>query len=210
MDFSYERNLQLAGYQLIAGIDEAGRGPLAGPVVAAAVIFSFTEIPQDLERLADSKKLSARRRELFSKIIMARAAAFGIGICDHQTIDRLNILQATFLAMKKALTALAAQPDIILVDGQLPLPNYSAPQKPIINGDNMIFSIAAASILAKVARDRIMKQMHERYPQYCFNQHKGYGTKLHLAMLRLYGPCEIHRQSFRPIKHFFKISAYRH
>ena len=205
MDFSYERNLQLSGYQLIAGIDEAGRGPLAGPVVAAAVIFNFTEVPEELKFLADSKKLSARRRESFSKIIMARAENFGIGICDHQTIDRLNILQATFLAMKKALTALSVNPDIILVDGQLPLPNYSAPQQAIINGDNIIFSIAAASVLAKVARDRFMTAMHERYPQYGFRQHKGYGTKLHMDALQLHGPCEIHRRTFRPVRDFFQF-----
>jgi len=209
MNLSYELTLKSQGHDLIAGLDEAGRGPLAGPVVAAAVIFNFTEIPEDLKGLADSKKLSAQRRENFSKIIMARATAFGVGICDHQTIDRINILQATFLAMKKALTALDASPGIIVIDGNLPLPNYSQPQKSVVNGDEKIFSIAAASVLAKVARDRIMLAMHERYQQYGFKQHKGYGTKLHLKMLEKFGPCEIHRQSFRPVKDFFKITNYQ-
>jgi len=200
MDFSYETNLKQQGYQLIAGIDEAGRGPLAGPVVAAAVIFDFIAIPEELNGIADSKKLNADKRVSFAKIIMERAAGFGIGVCDHLTIDRLNILQATFLAMKKALSALKTKPAIILVDGGLPLPNYSSPQQAIINGDNLIFSIAAASILAKVTRDAIMEEMHAKYPRYFFNRHKGYGTKLHLDALKLYGPCEIHRRSFRPVK----------
>jgi ribonuclease HII len=200
MDFSYETNLKQQGYQLVAGIDEAGRGPLAGPVVAAAVIFDFTDIPAELTAVNDSKKLSADRRTDLAKIIMERAAGFGVGLCGHETIDRINILQASFLAMKKALSLLKTKPQIILVDGKLPLPNYSSPQQAIINGDNLIFSIAAASILAKVARDAIMEEMHLKYPQYFFNQHKGYGTKLHLDALKLYGPCEIHRKSFRPVK----------
>ena len=200
MDFSYEQKLQADGFKLIAGVDEAGRGPLAGPVVAAAVIFDFTAIPKELSRLADSKKLSADKRVSFARIIMERAAGYGIGWCDHNTIDRLNVLQASFLAMKKALSALKTKPQIILVDGQLPIPNYSSPQQAIIDGDNLIFSIAAASVLAKVTRDGLMEEMHLKYPQYFFNRHKGYGTKLHLDALKLYGPCEIHRKSFRPVK----------
>ncbi|PIR93366.1 ribonuclease HII [Candidatus Falkowbacteria bacterium CG10_big_fil_rev_8_21_14_0_10_43_10] len=200
MNFSYERDLRSQGYKLVAGIDEAGRGPLAGPVVAAAVIFDFQEIPENLRPVTDSKKLTAKKREVLSDIILQQAAACGIGLCDHETIDRINILQASFLAMKKALGNLSQKPDLVLIDGHLPLPNYSSPQEPIINGDNLIFSIAAASILAKVARDRIMNEMHNKYPRYFFNKHKGYGTKLHLNALKLYGPCEIHRKSFRPVK----------
>lgn len=205
MDFSYETTLKREGYQLIAGIDEAGRGPLAGPVVAAAVIFDFQAVPVELSAVTDSKKLSADKRVSFAKIIMERAAGYGIGVCDHTTIDRINILQASFLAMKKALSTLKTKPSIILVDGQLPLPNYSQPQRAVINGDNLIFSIAAASILAKVTRDAMMEQMHGLYPQYFFNRHKGYGTKLHLDALKLYGPCEIHRKSFGPIKKLLNI-----
>ncbi|MEK7067798.1 MAG: ribonuclease HII [Patescibacteria group bacterium] len=200
MDFSYEQKLQAGGFKLIAGLDEAGRGPLAGPVIAAAVIFDFPEVPAELRAVTDSKKLSADKRAHLAKIIMERAASYGLGLCDHETIDRINILQASFLAMKKALSTLKTKPSIILVDGQLPLPNYSSPQQAIINGDNLVFSIAAASILAKVTRDAMMEQMHGLYPQYFFNRHKGYGTKLHLDALKLYGPCEIHRKSFRPVK----------
>ncbi|MFA6551055.1 MAG: ribonuclease HII [Patescibacteria group bacterium] len=200
MDFSYETNLKQQGYNVIAGIDEAGRGPLAGPVVAAAVIFDFSEVPAELNAVNDSKKLSADRRTDLAKLIMERAAGFGIGLCNHETIDRINILQASFLAMKKALSILKLKPQIILVDGNLPLPNYSLPQKAIVNGDGLIFSIAAASILAKVARDAMMEEMHLKYPRYFFNQHKGYGTKLHLNALKLYGPCEIHRKTFKPVK----------
>ncbi len=200
MDFSYENNLQKKGYGLIAGIDEAGRGPLAGPVVAAAVIFNFTEIPEKLTSIADSKKLTGKKREELFDVIVQESLAYGVGICDHETIDRINILQATFLAMKKALGSLRQNPNIILLDGQLPLPNYSSPQQAIINGDNLIFSIAAASIIAKVTRDQIMNEMHLKYPSYFFDKHKGYGTKLHINALKLYGPCAIHRKSFKPIK----------
>ena len=200
MNFTYEQNLQKNGYPLIAGLDEAGRGPLARPVVAAAVIFNFTEIPEKLQSINDSKKLSPKKREEFFNLIIQHATDCGVGICDHQTIDRINILEATFLAMKKALGAIKHKPDIILIDGNLPISNYSSPQKPIINGDNLIFSIAAASIIAKVTRDRIMEEMHIKYPSYLFSKHKGYGTKLHMDALKLYGPCEIHRKTFRPVK----------
>lgn len=202
MNLSYECSLQAQGYKLVAGIDEAGRGPLAGPVVAAAVVFDFDSIPPELETVKDSKKLSAKKRTELFTIITRHAQTFALGICDRDTIDRINILQATFLAMKKALGALALRPDIILLDGSLLLPNYSGRQQAIIRGDNSVFSIACASILAKVARDRIMEKMHERYPRYFFNRHKGYGTSLHLQALKLYGPCEIHRRSFGPVKEY--------
>jgi len=200
MDFVYEQNLQKQGDKLLAGIDEAGRGPLAGPVVAAAVIFDFNNIPEDLKLAADSKKLSAAKREKLFSAIIKNAAAFSLGICDNAVIDRINILQATFLAMKKAHSALQKKPDIILIDGNQILPNYTGKQTCVINGDDLIFSIACASILAKVSRDRIMEKMHEKFPRYNFKQHKGYGTKIHMEALKLYGPCEIHRASFRPVR----------
>ncbi|MDP3899958.1 MAG: ribonuclease HII [bacterium] len=200
MDLSYELNLRKNGYTSIAGIDEAGRGPLAGPVVASAVMFDFDSVPEELSAVKDSKKISAKKREELFELILGQAAGFGVGMCDHRAIDRLNILEATFLAMKMALGNMRTKPSLILLDGNLPLPNYSSPQKSIVNGDNLVFSIAAASIIAKVTRDRIMAEMHKKYPAYQFLKHKGYGTKLHLDALKLYGPCEIHRRSFRPVK----------
>lgn len=200
LNLSYEQELRNKGFALVAGIDEAGRGPLAGPVVAASVIFNFSEIPDELKIINDSKKLTAKKREELFDVITWHALSYGIGLCDHHTIDRINILQASFLAMKKALGSLKQKPNIILLDGQFELPNYSSPQEAIINGDNLIFSIAAASILAKVTRDRIMEGEHNKYPKYFFNKHKGYGTRLHMDALKLYGPCEIHRKSFKPVK----------
>ena len=139
-----------------------------------------------------------KREEAFG--IIKSELDFGIGICDHETIDRINILEATFLAMKKALSALKQRPDFVLVDGKFAIPNLSIKQKAVIDGDRLIFSIAAASIIAKVTRDRIMLEMHKLYPQYEFNKHKGYGTKLHLAALKKFGPSPIHRRSFRPVR----------
>jgi ribonuclease HII len=204
-----EQSLFSQGHKLIGGIDEAGRGPLAGPVVAACVIWGsdfdagkleYTE----LKFLRDSKKLDEKRREELFKIIKEEALEVGVGICDHLTVDRANIFQATFLAMKKALSTLKNKPDFVLIDGKFIIPNCSYEQKAIIKGDSKIFSIMAASIIAKVTRDRLMKKFHEQYPEYCFGQHKGYGTKLHLEMLKKYGPCPIHRRSFGPVKKFFK------
>lgn len=205
LDLLVEKQLISDGYQFIAGIDEAGRGPLAGPVVAACVVFQPNLKIEDLEfselRLVkDSKKLNYKKRKELFKIIKSECAEIGIGICDHKTIDRINILQATFLAMKKAIGALKQKPDYILVDGNFLIPNCSYRQKAIIGGDAAVFSIAAASIVAKAARDQIMLEMHERYSNYGFNRHKGYGTKFHLTCLKKYGPCEIHRRSFGPVK----------
>lgn len=205
LDLIEEQNLFNEGYGLIGGIDEAGRGPLAGPVVAACVIFKPGFKMEDLEfselRLVDdSKKINKKKREALFKIIKEESYETGIGICDHKTIDRINILQATFLAMKKAISALKEKPEFIMLDGKFLIPNCSYRQKAIIGGDKSVFSIAAASIIAKVTRDRIMREMHKQYPCYGFDKHKGYGTKLHLARLKKYGPCEIHRRSFGPVK----------
>ena len=188
------------GAEFIGGIDEAGRGPLAGPVVAACVILNPNfKINKEIQEIKDSKKLSAAKREKLTDVIFASFTEVGIGICDHATIDRINILQATFLAMKKAIGALKQKPDFILTDGKFGIPNISIKQKAIINGDNLSLSIAAASIIAKVKRDEIMLELHEKYPQYSFDKHKGYGTKLHMEALQRHGPCPMHRKSFKPV-----------
>lgn len=200
LNFSYENRLRKNDYATIVGIDEAGRGPLAGPVVAAAVHFDCTRVPADLKRLTDSKKLTARARDELYDAIITHAASWGIASADNRIIDRINILQAAFQAMRGALFRLSTQPDIILIDGKLPLPGYAGEQRAIVDGDANIFSIAAASVIAKVTRDRLMIDAHRRYPRYFFHKHKGYGTKLHLQALQLYGPCAIHRRSFGPVK----------
>jgi len=210
LDLNEEQGLFRRGYKLVAGIDEAGRGPLAGPVVAACVIikagFVLDRIKElkiknkNLFLIRDSKKLSEKKREELFDVITEEFAEVGVGVCDHETIDRINILEATFLAMKKAIGALKQKPDFILVDGRAKIPNSSYSQKAIIRGDELIFSIAAASIIAKVTRDRIMKKMDSLYPDYAFCKHKGYGTELHLERLRRFGPSPIHRRSFGPVK----------
>jgi ribonuclease HII len=201
-DLQAEQRLFSSGLNNIGGIDEAGRGPLAGPVVAACVVINreFKITDNDLKKIKDSKLLSAKKREELFALIKSWPVEIGVGICDHLTIDRINILQASFLAMKKALGMLKQKPDYILLDGKFPIPNISIPQQAIVNGDKLIFSIAAASIIAKVTRDQIMKSAQEKFPEYGFAQHKGYGTKKHLAALKEFGPCLIHRQSFKPVK----------
>ncbi len=191
----YERSARARGAVRIAGLDEAGRGPLAGPVVAAAVV-----LPEGLviPGVNDSKQLSAERRDRLFDLIVESASAYGIGIVGARTIDRVNILQATIIAMERALAGIIPPPDFLLIDA-LSLPRVSLPQEAIIKGDCRSHSIAAASILAKVSRDRLMADLHERFPQYHFQKHKGYGTKEHLNLLRLHGPCEEHRRSFRPV-----------
>ena len=185
------------GVKLICGVDEAGRGPLAGPVCAAAVILPANiEIPG----LNDSKKLSDKRRRELYPIIMEQAIAYGIGLADHQEIDEINILQATFLAMDRAIQSLKIKPELALIDGNR-AKDFGVPVKTIIHGDSLSASIAAASVLAKVTRDDIMLKMAEEYPQYGFEIHKGYGTKAHYEALQNHGPCPIHRMTF--LKKFY-------
>ena len=187
-----ERGLSAEGYTTICGVDEAGRGPLAGPVFAAAVILPFGI---EIAGLDDSKKLSEKTREkLFDEIIKC-ATAYGVASADNTEIDGLNILNATFLAMSRAVELLPIRPDIALIDGNR-VRGVSVSCKCIVGGDGKSASIAAASILAKVSRDRVMAEMAEKYPQYGFEKHKGYGTKLHFARLREHGPCDIHRATF--------------
>ncbi len=192
------KNLELekliweSGLSRIAGVDEAGCGPLAGPVVAAAVIFPpYSHIPE----VKDSKKLTAKKREELYALIVESAVSFGIGIVPPKEIDRINIRQATFKAMRKAIGNLKTQPEYVLFDGY-ELPEKILPQEAVINGDDHSFTIAAASILAKVTRDRLMLDWHDKYPIYGFNRHKGYGTDFHRTMLAKHGPCDIHRRSF--------------
>ena len=180
------------GVGTICGVDEAGRGPLAGPVYAAAVI-----LPPDcaIEGLNDSKKLTDKRRRALYDVIVEQAVAYGIAFASHQEIDEVNILQATFLAMRRAVSQLAVQPELVLVDGNRD-PQLGLPTQMIVKGDSLSASIAAASILAKVTRDRWMEELDAKYPQYGLAIHKGYGTKRHYAALTEFGPCEEHRQTF--------------
>jgi ribonuclease HII len=187
-----------AGYSKVAGVDEAGRGPLAGPVVAGAVI-----LPRDFQHrvLNDSKLLTpAVREELYRELTGNPPVTWAVGSASVEEIDRFNILAATWQAMYRALAALAVQPDHVLIDG-LPVPPIKIPQTAIVGGDGRSFSIAAASVLAKVTRDRWMTELHQQFPQYNFAQHKGYGTPEHCAALDKFGPCPIHRKTFAPVIH---------
>jgi len=188
----YEEDLWARGRSYVAGIDEAGRGPLAGPVVAAAVVFPRGVF---IEGVDDSKRVRPVRREEIKKTIESEALAVGVGIVHEGEIDRINILQATYKAMRKAVGSLGIQPDHLLIDGR-PLPDKVYPQTAVIKGDRLCFSIAAASIVAKVTRDRMMVEYHEMFPEYGFDKHKGYGTKRHVESIRRYGLCPIHRRSF--------------
>ncbi|MGH8015862.1 MAG: ribonuclease HII [Candidatus Zixiibacteriota bacterium] len=191
-----ENTLLEKGYKNICGVDEVGRGPLAGPVVAAAVIIP---VGIEIDGLDDSKKLSeAKRDELFEEII-ALEIPCAVGIIDNQQIDRMNILKASLVAMRKAVTDLKVKPDIVLVDGEYPIPNIGFPQLSIVDGDALCKSIMAASIVAKVTRDRIMDHFQKMYPSFSFAKHKGYSTAEHLKELKVHGPCDIHRKSFRPV-----------
>jgi len=197
LDFSeVELTLFKKGYQHICGVDEVGRGPLAGPVVAAAVI-----VPPGLkiEGLDDSKKLTPLRRERIFEEIISLGLTCSIGMIDHENIDKLNILKASLLAMRKAVCELKPSADFILVDGNYPIPNITQPQFSIIGGDSKCVSIAAASIVAKVTRDRIMDRYEALYPSFSFATHKGYPTAAHIVELKEHGPCEIHRKTFKPV-----------
>jgi ribonuclease HII len=197
MDY-FEKMYSRRGYHRIAGIDEAGRGPLAGPVIAAAVILPRGGIK---EKLFDSKSISAKKREHLYATILAEAEGIGIGIIGHEEIDRINILQATLKAMALAIEHLPIPPDFILIDGSQGL-TVPIPQKPIRKGDGLSNSIAAASIVAKVTRDRMMVECHQKYPQYNFARHKGYGTKEHRKAIERFGVCELHRKTFRGVKEY--------
>lgn len=191
----FERAARLCGYRRIAGIDEAGRGPLAGPVVAAAVVLP---VRCRLSGIDDSKQLSEGERARLYAAILEHAVGMGIGSADVDEIDRLNILEATKLAMRRAIDQLAPPPDYLLIDA-VTLPGIGIPERPIIKGDSLSLSIAAASIIAKVTRDRLMAEYHEMFPEYDFLSHKGYGTREHLQRLARHGPCSIHRRTFTPV-----------
>jgi ribonuclease HII len=228
--FDIENELLSRGYDFVIGIDEVGRGPLAGPVVACAVVLKNYEsriMNQEIKKfylIRDSKMLSEKQRESIFDFIQDNFFV-GVGLCDHETIDRMNILEASFLAMKKAVADLFSRmyqvssikyeeenkkymihntKYIILVDGNKKIPNFSMEQRAIVGGDKIVKSISAASIIAKVTRDRMMKEMHEKYPEYGFDKHKGYGTKFHVEALQKNGPCQIHRKSFEPVKTLVK------
>lgn len=194
---SLESDLWKRGYRVVAGVDEVGRGPLAGPVVAACVVF-----PQDffLPEVNDSKKVTAKKRERLFDQILDTAREVGIGIVGEETIDRMNILNASLKAMWKAVKELKNAPEFVLVDGNQRIPNLPLPQMPVIKGDSKSLSIAAASIVAKVIRDRIMFNCHRKYPEFSFAAHKGYATRAHVEALQAFGPCEIHRRSFKLVK----------
>ena len=181
---------------IVCGVDEAGRGPLAGPVFAAAVIL---DPRRPIEGLRDSKKLSAERREELAPLIKAHALAWAIAECSHEEIDTINILQATMLAMRRAVEALSTTPTVALIDGNRS-PVMMLRCCAIIEGDDKVHAISAASILAKTARDAALVALHQLYPEYAFDQHKGYGTALHLARLREHGACPVHRRSFAPVR----------
>jgi len=200
---AFERQARASGHTCIAGLDEAGRGPLAGPVVAAAVV-----LPEGLliPGLTDSKQVLEPDRERLFAIIREQAVSFGIGIVDERTIDEVNILQATIIAMEQALQQISPRPDYLLLDA-LTLPRVPIPQLPLIKGDCRSHSIAAASILAKVTRDRIMLELHVKYPHYNFQKHKGYGTKEHIDRIREHGPCDAHRRTFNPVAEMLREQA---
>jgi ribonuclease HII len=202
MDF-FEKRFLSHGFRLIAGLDEAGRGPLAGPVVAAAVILP---IPGFQEQLWDSKKLCPEKREFLYQKILHLAVTVGTGIVEADEIDRINIGRATEKAMALAVRHLGRQPNLLLIDGIIPVP-LPMPQRTIIKGDNLCVSIAAASVVAKVTRDRIMMAYHEKYPQYNFAKHKGYGTQEHREAIKKHGPCEYHRKTFRGVERASPLSA---
>lgn len=197
MDY-FERMYYSRGHERIAGVDEVGRGPLAGPVVAAAVILPRDGIG---EKLFDSKKISSKKREYLYESILSKALGVGVGMVGQEEIDHVNIFQAALKAMAFAVENLPVAPDFILIDGPYGL-TLPIPQKPVRKGDQLCNSIAAASIVAKVIRDRMMMEWHHKYPQYNFAKHKGYGTKEHRRAIKKFGVCELHRKTFRGVKEY--------
>lgn len=206
MNYNYEIKLIKQGFGLIAGVDEAGIGPLAGPVVAAAVILdtqNFSKNKKYWLEVKDSKKLSSKKRYDLFLFIQDNAKEFSVSQVVHETIDKINILQASLLAMRQAIESLKIKPNLVLLDGRNIIQDLDMKQEAIIRGDDKMLSIAAASILAKVTRDNLMKQYHQEFPQYNFVKHKGYPTHEHKILIKKFGPCPIHRKSFRFIKEFF-------
>ena len=192
MDFSFENEARSKGYSMICGIDEAGRGPLCGPVCAAAVVLPFGFHPEGIN---DSKKLSEKKRDALFDVIVENAVAYSVKMISAEEIDKINILQATFKAMRECVDSLEPKAEFALIDGNRS-PGLEIPELLVVKGDSKSVSIAAASILAKVSRDRYMLALDEEYPQYCFSKHKGYGTKLHYECIERYGLCPEHRRSF--------------
>jgi ribonuclease HII len=201
--FAKERELRAQGYRFIAGIDEVGRGALAGPVVAAAVILPLENDFAWLSRVRDSKQLTPRRREQIFELIQQSRIATGIGMASHTDIDAIGIVKATRMAMRRAVRQLTSPPDSLIIDA-LSLPEIPLPQWGIVRGDQSSLSIACASIVAKVTRDRYMTELDHSYPGYELARHKGYGTRQHLLSLRRLGPCPIHRRSFAPVRRLAK------
>ena len=200
--YSLERCLRQKGYKLIAGLDEVGRGPLAGPVVAACVI-----LPEDCDNccFVDSKIINADERSRLYRELQYNGAFISVGIVSEADIDRLNILQASLLAMKKAVLSMSVHPDFLLVDGNQPVP-MTTPQQTLTKGESKSASIAAASIVAKVIRDEMMDKYHLKYPEYNFQKNRGYPTLEHRQAIEIHGPCAIHRQSFKCVKEFIRIT----
>lgn len=198
-DFTYENDAKLSGYKLICGVDEAGRGPLAGPVCAAAVILPQT---CEIEGLNDSKKLTEAKREKLYDVIVENAVAWSVAFGSVEEIEQYNILNATFLAMNRAIEGLNVKPDFALIDGNRVPTEIAVPCRTVVKGDSKSCSVAAASILAKVTRDRLLLQYAKEYPEYGFEKHKGYGTAAHYEAIRQYGVTPVHRLSF--LKSFFK------
>lgn len=192
-DYEYEKAAASKGFKYICGVDEAGRGPLAGPVCAAAVILKEDTV---IEGLNDSKKLSEKKREALYGVIKEKALAYCVCYGTLDEIENFNILQATFLAMNRAIDGLEIKPDFALIDGNKVPKDIKIPCAAIVKGDALSMSVAAASVLAKVTRDRLMQEYDLKYPQYNFKKHKGYGTKEHTELIKKYGPCQIHRMSF--------------
>ena len=192
-DYEFEKAAALSGFSCICGVDEAGRGPLAGPVCAAAVILPEGAV---IEGLDDSKKLTEKKRERLYDIIKQTAVAYSVAYGTLEEIETVNILEATYLAMNRAIEGLTVKPDFALIDGNRIPRGIKIPCETVVKGDSRSMSVAAASVLAKVTRDRLMLEYDKKYPEYNFKKHKGYGTKEHTELIRQYGPCEIHRLSF--------------